>query len=109
MIELAYEGKRYWDIRRYGIGENVLNKQVRSMHISRFNPDGSFKEYLSRIYVNTDVNSPNQETYFDIPSGTDGGRLIFTSHFTAPRDYVWPIPLGSITSSENLEQHPLWQ
>jgi hypothetical protein len=109
MIELAYEGKRYWDIRRYGIGENVLNKQVRSMHISRFNPDGSFKEYISRIYVNTDVNSPNQETYFDIPSGTDGGRLIFTSHFTAPRDYVWPIPLGAITSSENLEQHPLWQ
>ena len=40
-IELAFEGKRAWDLRRWGIAEEVLSQPVYKMEVTR-NSDGSY-------------------------------------------------------------------
>ncbi len=46
-IELAFEGQRIWDIRRWGIGEEVMNGQV----LGAFNPaSGEFIQVETRFY-----------------------------------------------------------
>ena len=109
VVELSGEGKRYWDVRRWGIGEQVSNVVVKSMHISTFNPDGSFAGYVDKIFVGTDPNDLTAEAEFNIPSGTEGGFNI-TNYTFEPRNNVWPVPQDAIESSIGglLQQHPLW-
>jgi len=37
--ELAFEGSRYWDIRRWKLAENILNKPLRGLSIRDFSDD----------------------------------------------------------------------
>lgn len=110
-VELVGEGQRYWDVRRWGIGEQVQNKSFYSMHISKFNPDGSFAGYQGDIYVRTSLTDPAAEQLFTIPSGTEGGRLMTKGVFNSPKYYVWPIPDFAIRASNTgaLKQNPLWE
>ncbi len=110
IVELLGEGKRYWDIRRWGIGETLLNKSRYSMHISKFNPDGTLAGYMDKIYVRTSLTDPTKEELFEIPDGTKGGILVITGVFNDKKYYVWPIPQSAIDNSFShvLEQHPLW-
>lgn len=110
-VELVGEGKRYWDVRRWGIGEQVQNKPFYSMHISKFNPDGSFAGYQDKIYVRTSLTNPSTEALFDIPGGATGGRLMTTGVFNGAKYYVWPIPQSALNNSYShaLKQHSLWQ
>ncbi len=110
-VELIGEGKRYWDIRRWGIGEQVMNKNFNSMHISRFNPDGSLAGYQDKIYVRTSVTDPAAEALFPIPNGAAGGNFLIQYVFNDPKYYVWPIPQSAIDQSTTgaLKQNPLWQ
>ncbi len=107
-IELGYEGKRYWDTRRWGIAEDVLNKSYNSLNISSFNPDGTVNSYMEEIYVPNDINDPTSEALFPIPDGISGGRFLGQYHFTS-KEYVWPIPDGILANSSAIEQHPLWK
>ncbi|SMC91891.1 RagB/SusD family nutrient uptake outer membrane protein [Pedobacter nyackensis] len=111
VVELVGEGKRYWDVRRWGIGEQVQNKPFYSMHISRFNADGSFAGYQDKIYVRTSLTNSSTEALFDIPSGATGGRLMTTGVFNSAKYYVWPIPQSALNSSYtgSLKQHSLWK
>jgi hypothetical protein len=109
-VELAGEGKRYWDIRRWGTADSVLNKKYFSMHISKFNNDGSFSGYEPSIWVRTSLTDPTQQALFPIPNGTDGGSLITQYSFQSPRNYVWPIPQSAIDQSDGiLKQNVLWK
>ena len=111
VVELYGEGKRYWDVRRWGVGEIVQNKSFYSMHISKFNPDGSFAGYQDKIYARTSLTDPTKEELFEIPDGAIGGRLLHTGIFNDAKYYVWPIPQTAINNSFSgaLKQHPLWQ
>lgn len=111
VVELIGEGKRYWDVRRWGIGEEVQNRSFYSMHISKFNSDGSFAGYQDKIAVRTSLTDPTQEEFFEIPEGAKGGRLMHTGIFNNPKLYVWPIPEDAINKSFSgaLKQHPLWE
>jgi len=111
VVELAGEGKRYWDVRRWGIGETVQNKPFRSMHISIFNPDGTLAGYQDKIYVRTSLTDPSAEALFDIPDGATGGRLMTTGVFSSAKYYVWPVPENALNASFTgaLQQHPLWE
>lgn len=110
-VELFGEGKRYWDIRRWGAGEELMNKSFYSIHISKFNTDGSFAGYMDKIYVRTDVSDETKEQLFDIPDGAKGGILMHTGIFNDKKFYVWPIPESAINKSFSgaLKQHPLWE
>lgn len=78
-VELAIEEHRYWDVRRWKIAENVSNKPLHGMKITK-TTDGYTYELIT---VRTPV-------------------------FTAPKWYLWPIPQGEVNKSTELLQNPGW-
>lgn len=110
-VELFGEGKRYWDIRRWGIGEEVMNRKFYSMHIAKYKSDGSVEKYMDKIYVRTDLNDPSKEELFEIPDGEKGGLFLSEGIFNDSKYYVWPVPQSALDKSFSgaLRQHELWK
>lgn len=78
-IELAFEGHRFFDVRRWKIAEETDNKMMHGLEITR-NNDGtkSWREF-------------------------EVGRHTFTQAM-----YFWPIPYEEVTKSEDLLQNPYY-
>lgn len=79
MVELAFEGLRYFDLRR--------TKQAE-------------KEIPGIIYGMTYLNADNNFQTISIPG--------FLKAFDPKRDYLWPIPQREIELNPNLKQNPSW-
>jgi hypothetical protein len=75
-IELAIEGHRFWDVRRWMIAEETDNKTMTGMEIRRVG---------------------NQKTYT---------RYNVRSHVFRKAMYLWPIPYKEISKSPDLLQNP---
>lgn len=87
-VEFAGEGLRYFDIIRWRIAEDVLNKEVKSMNLENWSK-GPVDEEGNPILTVKQVES----------------RV-----FDPSRHYVWPIPQDAIDRSDNiLTQHQEWQ
>lgn len=83
-VELAIEGKRYFDIQRWKIGEQVLNGPVYGCAVTyKEQPDGTIIPTYEKVKVVDKV-------------------------FTAPRDYLLPVPQGARDKNPNLDQNPMW-
>ncbi|WP_198659632.1 RagB/SusD family nutrient uptake outer membrane protein [Nubsella zeaxanthinifaciens] len=78
-VELAIEEHRYWDVRRWKIAENIANKPLHGMKITKVG---------------------NTYTYELV--------TVRTPVFTAPKWYLWPIPQGEVNKSLDLQQNPGW-
>ncbi|MEX0314616.1 MAG: RagB/SusD family nutrient uptake outer membrane protein [Allomuricauda sp.] len=78
MIELVFEGQRFWDIRRWKRAPEFLNTDIRA-----WNVDG---ETVDAFYNVISV-----------------GTYSFQN-----RDYLWPIPETDIVANDNLIQNPGW-
>jgi hypothetical protein len=78
-VELAIEEHRYWDVRRWKIAENVSNKTLHGMKITKVGNGYTYE----RIDVRTPV-------------------------FVAPKWYLWPIPQLEVNKSNDLVQNPGW-
>jgi starch-binding outer membrane protein, SusD/RagB family len=78
-VELAFEGLRFFDIRRWRIAENVMPGILWGM-----------------TYV---------DGAGDLQTISDG---LFQSNFDPNRDYLWPIPHREIELNANLTQNPNW-
>lgn len=78
-IELALEGSRFWDLRRWKTAAIELNGNVQGWDISQSN--------ITLYY--------RQITFFN-------------QRFVAPRDYLWPITENNLLVNENLVQNPGW-
>lgn len=76
--ELAFEGKRFWDIRRWKIAEDLLNQPVKG-----WNMQGT-----------------NTEEYYNLVTFSE---LTFTT-----KDYFWPIREYALRQNKNLVQNPYW-
>lgn len=79
LIELAFEGKRFWDLRRWKTAVNHLNQNITGWSISQ----------------------PISADYYRI-------RPIFSQTFVAPRDYFWPISEAELTVNPSLVQNIGW-
>lgn len=79
--ELAFEGLRAFDIRRWAIADAVLNKPVRGIKVS----SGAFNK------------DPN------------GYIIVEARSFTNPKHYLWPVPTFESDQNKNLGQNPDWQ
>lgn len=79
MIELAFEGKRYWDLRRWKLAVNYFNQNITGWS------------------VNQEVTSD----YYRL-------RTLFAQTFVAPRDYFWPIAQGELIVNPSLVQTLGW-
>ena len=78
LIELAFEGQRFWDLRRWLKTEEKLNKPVIGWTNSETEKEKYYKE-----------------------------RILFTPTFY-PKDYLWPINQYTLTINPNLVQAPGW-
>lgn len=78
LIELCFESKRFWDIRRWKQGHIYYNRPERG-----WNADGS-----------------STETYYNV---TTYNQLQFTL-----KQYLWPIREAELRKNNNLVQNPYW-
>ncbi|GEP94276.1 RagB/SusD family nutrient uptake outer membrane protein [Chitinophaga cymbidii] len=77
-VELAFEGHRFWDVRRWKIAEQTENKQMTGMEVRR---NGSNVTY----------------TIFPV-----------RKHNFRPAMYLWAIPQSETAKSPELKQNPSW-
>lgn len=78
-IELALEGSKFWDIRRWKTAAVESNGNVQGWDISQ--------------------NAP--VLYYRVTT-------FYSQRFVAPRDYLWPITENNLLINENLVQNPGW-
>ncbi len=78
MIELAFEGKRFWDVRRWLLAETELNKPVRGWNI------------MGEV----------AEDYYNV--------ITLNSLSFSKKEYLWPIRQGELLKNPNLLQNPGW-
>ncbi|HEY0669959.1 MAG TPA: RagB/SusD family nutrient uptake outer membrane protein [Sphingobacteriaceae bacterium] len=93
--ELAMEGLRLFDIRRWKIAEKVMNMPV----LGRIKT-----EFLSNPPTFDENGTPD---YSNVTNASKM-RLIETRIFNKDRDYLWPIPSVEITANKALVQNPNW-
>lgn len=79
--ELAFEGVRAFDIRRWKISEVVMSKPVRGIKVT----SGAFNK------------DPN------------GYIIVENRRFENPKHYLWPVPTFERDQNKNLGQNPDWQ
>ncbi|MEJ2881594.1 RagB/SusD family nutrient uptake outer membrane protein [Pedobacter sp. GR22-6] len=79
LIELAFEGSRYWDILRWKRASEMFNQNITGWSVFQ----GTTQEYYKV-------------------------RSIFPQSFIAPRDYLWPIRTYDLTVNPKLVQNPGW-
>lgn len=77
-VELAFEGQRFWDLRRWKKAETVLNNPITGWDINQENPEDYYKP-----------------------------RVIHNQEFRS-RDYFWPIREAELLVNRNLLQSPGW-
>lgn len=98
--ELSGEGLRLFDIRRWGIAEDVMNLPV----LGRMK-----KSYPSVAPV---VNELGTAYYTNIPIAQQGEsadfkmRVVEVRTFDKNRDYLWPIPYIEMDTNPQMEQNP---
>ena len=117
-IEFAYEGKRYWDLRRYMLLESTLNGKFRQGLVTTLNVNASsYTDYLLATRDGLAATSLDNvyNTYFT--SSTISGtvypaiapkNLDNTAINYQTADYFFGIPTASIQSDPNLLQNNTW-
>src|SRR5699024_9586823 len=79
MVELALEGRRFWDIRRWNTAEDLMQGNIPGIRYVEVGGNGSIQTY------------------------TFGGT---TRSFDPERDYLFPIPDQEMKLNDNLTQNP---
>lgn len=79
LIELAFEGHRFWDLRRWKKAAEELNKDITGWNFKAITSSEYFKE-----------------------------TFIFGQRFIAPRDYLWPIGNEDTRKNPYLVENPGW-
>jgi hypothetical protein len=105
-IELAFEGKRYFDLRRRKLLESTLNGKMRNKMVVTLKNNNSYTDYLlttrdaaanaslDNVYTtNFTVSIQTQDTY---PLAVQSA------------DYFFGIPLGALQNNANLQQNNTW-
>ncbi len=78
-IELAFEGKNFWDIRRWKEAARDFNEPIKGWNVFGI----------------------TEADYYQI-------RTLFQQRFVAPRDYFWPLNENTLIQNPNLVQAPGW-
>jgi len=78
LIELAFEGKRFWDLLRWKKARNIFNQPIKGW----------------------DIEQDLTANYYRV-------RTLFNRKFTT-RDYLWPISENNLNINNMLVQNPGW-
>lgn len=79
LIEMAFEGSRFWDLKRWKTAREILNQPIYGWDVIRSN----YADYNRRV-------------------------LLFNQSFNSPRDYFWPLKDNSLLVNPNLVQNVGW-
>ncbi|SMC78640.1 RagB/SusD family nutrient uptake outer membrane protein [Pedobacter nyackensis] len=90
-IELAFEGSRFWDLRRWKQAANVLNAPIYGWNVD---VEGGATTSIA------DLNKNAQEYNTRV--------LLFNQTFVSPRDYFWPIRENNLQVNQRLVQNLGW-
>jgi len=105
-IELAFEGKRYFDLRRRKLLESTLNGKMRNKMVVTLKDNKSYTDYLvsSRdAAANTNLDSVYINNFSVSIQTADTYNLAVQS-----ADYFFGIPLSSLQNNVNLQQNNTW-
>jgi hypothetical protein len=97
--ELAGEGLRLFDIRRWKIAEDVMNGSLYGRPKVKGTPC-----WMNEPPVIDQWGTP----HYDNISNKADLRILDTRVFNKNRDYVWPIPELEMDTNQALEQNPNW-
>lgn len=104
-MELAFENRRYMDIIRWRIAEQVLNTDIYGM--LDVTP---LRERVIQpgLWFFPDVPNIDENGIPDLSPMYDAGlvRRLAQRRFDATRQYLWPLPTSDIMINENLVQNP---
>jgi hypothetical protein len=78
LIELAFEGQRFWDLRRWKEAHIVLNQPIKGWDIEQLDASSYYKEVL-----------------------------LFNQTFRM-REYFWPLSINELLINRNLVQNTGW-
>lgn len=78
-IELAYEGKNYWDVRRWKKATREFNNPIKGWNVF----------------------GTTESSYYQV-------LTLHQQRFVSPRDYFWPINENTLIQNPNLVQSPGW-
>lgn len=78
LIELAFEGQRYWDIRRWKKATDELNKPITGWDLAQEDAAAYYRE-----------------------------KVIYNQTFST-KNYLWPIPESELLSNKKINQNPGW-
>ncbi|MDR1865450.1 MAG: RagB/SusD family nutrient uptake outer membrane protein [Bacteroidales bacterium] len=79
LIELAFEGARFWDLRRWNLAESFMNRPIRGLNKLGATPELFY-----------------QETVLYQPS-------------FGLKDYLWPLRQDNLLKNNHLKQNPGWE
>lgn len=79
LIEMAFEGSRFWDLRRWKKAATQLNAPIYGWNVAT----KTFADYNTRV-------------------------LLFNQTFVSPRDYFWPIKESNLQVNTRLVQNLGW-
>lgn len=78
LIEMAFEGSRFWDLRRWKTAAQVLNQPIKGWDVNQESMAGFYRE-----------------------------RILYASKFEL-KDYFWPVKDGNLLVNKNLIQNVGW-
>lgn len=94
-VELANEGFRLFDLRRWGIADEVMNGTL----IGR--PVGTYESIPAPPTISRNVgHHPDYSEFQDLY------RNVEQRSFNTNRDWLWPIPQTEINVNDNISQNP---
>ena len=79
MIELAFEGIRFWDLRRWKLAEEYMNTPIQGF----------------------DVLKSEAEDFYQ-------PQTLFREQTFGLKNYLWPLRQGNLLKNQNLVQNPGW-
>jgi hypothetical protein len=104
-IELAFEGKRYWDMRRWKLFESVVNGKKRTGTTYTFKSSGSIANHAAFLAQRDGLS--RDDAYinnFTIATKTmDSYNANWKSEY-----YFFPLPQSAINNNPSLEQTMGW-
>ena len=105
-IEFAFEGKRYWDLRRRKLLESTLNGKKRSGMIFTLKNNNSYTDYIigNRDALANASLDDLYSNYFTVSTKTlDNYNINYQ-----PSYYFFGIPTASLRNNSNLQQNNTW-
>lgn len=118
-IELAYEGKRYYDLRRWKLVESTLNGTQREGLTILLKPNASGTDYLASTRdaaATTNLDNVYTQYFSYAPMIVSNSSAVLgelKNLDTSPMafqtaDYFFGIPPGTINSDPNIQQNNTW-